>query len=1282
MSSGKGLLTIGYQNARGLKCSLIEVIAEVMKKNSIDLVVISEHWYTNDYRTYVQQQENERSERSERNEEEEEEIVLLEVADTTDWNPLGRQKGGIVFMTTRKFMRDRNVKVVRGRKDYWAGVTIDGMSFIGTYFPPSLKPAQVLSELNDISGAENVVSIFGDINVELGAFAHQHRIYPKERGLELLGWARRMGMGTSPLGPEDKVQHVLHCPHVPCKGSMSWLLDNFDSRLSDHPFMYMSFQVPRNAQVRVSDSTRSGATRLYQNFLKHERTRENIQKCLNILLCDIPDEEEVCRLVQDTLDSDGEDAAREFVQQWITDTDGLIEKSIWDVSKQYLGTYNVSDKRSEPDETMKWLDGHPSKTSSVKAYKRANRGAAMVQNYLTSRTEGVSAKEDVRSFFGNVYGGDAPDSYQGSEWRDVLKDGSKKRCFEAKDIHTFLKSYPKTKAPGIDSLNTVLMVAIDEHYILCTALRKLFNTCYTFGFTPPRWNESVLFLLPKVAEAPTVDLRRPISLTVMFRRAFEFALFREMSNEDNRQDLPDPNGFHPSQAGFRQDHSTWSHILVLHEEMLRSCKGAVFVDFAAAYDRVSLPLLIERMREHGCSKRFISIVGSLFYGGTSRACVNGELTEPIKRGRGLFQGSLLAPFLYNLYSNNLYENISSEEDEDVPKMLAFADDVALPITKGSGEWTKAQKCFDGVQTWATNHSMMINASKSGVVMGGTRSAIPQSNRFDALAELQAQEERHQQHQSHNMAKVSFMELFGKQRPVQEEREPESEPAASATPGDTTTPNQPIESDVVDHTPSVVTSSGDVVCTVPSYKYLGVDFGPQGVQFASTLSRMVRKAKGAMQVLEGRGSEWGPSLKLHVYKTFVRPTLEYGAPLTYTYLMAYPNARLISVWREAQEIHRSAMSFILGSQRIVNQKIHLSMLALETTEERFAYLADSFRIHLDRIAGSGTFLAKCRAKLESEPRPTRDRSLMIHFGKSAQVKAYDRMVKAWNQCEDWIHDGRVLKKNPNRPYSEDFQQAPSFKVFAKVLHLDSLQVNCILARYILPKSRTGQGVGVDKVVNIQERCMRRLLMDWRRNTYGHWRGHTRPTCPRGGHDFNRKCLKRCMLVQSANVEENQWLRYEREAREFEDRWSDASGYTIIDSLLNNQDFQDAATLLNFLYIHLFGSMRDVYYSGIHVQHSTHTNPTNPSTSSNTDDTQTTNTIPSSILQHSADISNQGWTDTRARRIDFNNPHHTPTQHIQYQQDILEGMDDLDRGFLSRKDFEVLMDEEEARHDPPQ
>ena len=81
--------------------------------------------------------------------------------------------------------------------------------------------------------------------------------------------------------------------------------------------------------------------------------------------------------------------------------------------------------------------------------------------------------------------------------------------------------------------------------------------------------------------------------------------------------------------------------------------------------------------------------------------------------------------------------------------------------------------------------------------------------------------------------------------------------------------------------------GHPIPRVASYVYLGIPFGPRGILWQAHLDRRLSAATNAMHALRDSCSRhgWSPALRLGLYKVYVRTTLEYGAPLLWTWASA-------------------------------------------------------------------------------------------------------------------------------------------------------------------------------------------------------------------------------------------------------------------------------------------------------------------------------------------------------------------------------------------------------------
>ena len=178
----------------------------------------------------------------------------------------------------------------------------------------------------------------------------------------------------------------------------------------------------------------------------------------------------------------------------------------------------------------------------------------------------------------------------------------------------------------------------------------------------------------KIDGAKFINTFKPISLTSMLRRCFEKILLQTLSQGAYFKSVMT---FSPLQAGFRKGFSTLSHALLSNDAAHFGIKIRVFIDLIQAYDRVSIALLLQKLREKNACLLLLSLIGALFTDCSSQVVINGVLSESFTRKFGLFQGSLLAPWLFDIYIDDVANCIAMLQDEDNPILpgLFFADDI-------------------------------------------------------------------------------------------------------------------------------------------------------------------------------------------------------------------------------------------------------------------------------------------------------------------------------------------------------------------------------------------------------------------------------------------------------------------------------------------------------------------------------------------------------------------------------------------------------------------------------
>ena len=111
------------------------------------------------------------------------------------------------------------------------------------------------------------------------------------------------------------------------------------------------------------------------------------------------------------------------------------------------------------------------------------------------------------------------------------------------------------------------------------------------------------------------------------------------------------------QAGFRPGRSTCGQLLNLtqyiedgYEE--KNITGTVFVDLTAAYDTVNHRILLLKVARMVKNKTTVNIIKSLLSNRRFFVEMDGRKSRWRKQKNGLPQGSVLAPTLFNIYTND------------------------------------------------------------------------------------------------------------------------------------------------------------------------------------------------------------------------------------------------------------------------------------------------------------------------------------------------------------------------------------------------------------------------------------------------------------------------------------------------------------------------------------------------------------------------------------------------------------------------------------------------------
>ena len=268
----------------------------------------------------------------------------------------------------------------------------------------------------------------------------------------------------------------------------------------------------------------------------------------------------------------------------------------------------------------------------------------------------------------------------------------------------------------------------DAPLCLIAHLTGLFNGAYIHGY--PLSHLKTLTIFP-ILKNPDKDHHDPLSLLF---KAYESLLLPRISGV-----LEDPSNAHniPNNSfGFRPEKGCRDALTCLRETILANKFDfqtptpvyAAFLDIEKAFDRVSRPILWERLWESGIRGRLWRAARGIFSGFQGRVRANHHLTSPFSIDTGVIQGSRLGPTLFNVFFSPLLRTLNSLPGARLPdgtslSALAYADDLVVLANSPS----ELQSLLDACSNFALESGFRFSATKSKVMLFNASSHTPAPN---------------------------------------------------------------------------------------------------------------------------------------------------------------------------------------------------------------------------------------------------------------------------------------------------------------------------------------------------------------------------------------------------------------------------------------------------------------------------------------------------------------------------------------------------------------------------
>ena len=149
----------------------------------------------------------------------------------------------------------------------------------------------------------------------------------------------------------------------------------------------------------------------------------------------------------------------------------------------------------------------------------------------------------------------------------------------------------------------------------------------------------------------------------------------------------------------------------------KSLGQACFIDLQKAFDTLDHNILLQKMEKYGYRGPIHDMMKSYLSDRWQNVDMNGKETTQKRITTGVPQGSILGPFLFLLYINNLDSSGGNS------KMSMFADDTTIFNAKKNVSSTM-QPEMDLISDWMTSNKLTINIDKCEVMCFGSGNPPP------------------------------------------------------------------------------------------------------------------------------------------------------------------------------------------------------------------------------------------------------------------------------------------------------------------------------------------------------------------------------------------------------------------------------------------------------------------------------------------------------------------------------------------------------------------------------
>lgn len=143
-----------------------------------------------------------------------------------------------------------------------------------------------------------------------------------------------------------------------------------------------------------------------------------------------------------------------------------------------------------------------------------------------------------------------------------------------------------------------------------------------------------------------------------------------------------------------------------------------FIDFEKAFDKVNHKMLIDVLKTSNIQDKDLQIIKNLCWNQRANIMVGNSLSKDVSIEKGVRQGCILSPLLFNFYSEHVFRKTlesTVEEikiDDETVNNIRYADDTVLLASNPSD----LQLLIDNIVNSCKKYGLKLNTTKTNYMI--------------------------------------------------------------------------------------------------------------------------------------------------------------------------------------------------------------------------------------------------------------------------------------------------------------------------------------------------------------------------------------------------------------------------------------------------------------------------------------------------------------------------------------------------------------------------------------